>query len=629
MSNRAFRKVLAVAAVIALMVPVFASFQESPEARLQQLERRLEKEPEAVLETLDRLEPDLQGQVRLLRRSRFLRGQALLNLDRDAEAEAVLKNLLSELTADADSDPLLVSRTALGLGTALSHQSRPSESEAALNLALRQLPPEAPPEIRGQILLAMTRVMIYLGEPVSAADRATESLEWASTYSLDTIALQARYLLGYAYRNQDDAAAARPHFLRVREEARRLGNLRYEILSMNELGNLLVMEKNFDAAMKIKQEALNRARKLEDDYLVSVCLHDIGYALILGKEYNRALDIYRSILQRESALDNPRAINMANLNIAYIYSEMGRDQEALKLAEQCLDSVRGNQLGELEPSLLEQVVGLLERQGRHAEALKRQKELTELNDRKFRRELERKLTEIRDRHRLMEQESEIRILRQDKEIRSLQLGRQRILILSMIGLAFFLLLLAVLAFLGYRTKRRANHQLENLNQRLDELSRHDALTKLSNRRDMMEKLQILKARADRDGSPLSMLMIDMDNFKSINDTWGHEQGDRVLQTVARILRERIRGQDLLARWGGEEFLVALADTDREGAMRAAEQFRRAVETTALEVDGSTVSVTITIGVSQYQPKEDLQAAITRADDQLYAGKRAGRNRVSG
>jgi diguanylate cyclase (GGDEF)-like protein len=124
-------------------------------------------------------------------------------------------------------------------------------------------------------------------------------------------------------------------------------------------------------------------------------------------------------------------------------------------------------------------------------------------------------------------------------------------------------------------------------------------------------------------------MIDMDFFKSINDSWGHEQGDRVLQAVARTLRERIRGQDLLARWGGEEFLVALAGTARKGALQAAEQLRRAVEMTALQVDGATISVTITVGVAQYQAKEDLQTAITRADNQLYEGKRAGRNRVSG
>jgi len=271
----------------------------------------------------------------------------------------------------------------------------------------------------------------------------------------------------------------------------------------------------------------------------------------------------------------------------------------------------------------------LERQGRPDEALKRQQELTDLNEKQFQREMERKVTEIRDRHRLMEQESEIRILRQDKEIRNLQFGRQRFLIFAMIGLLFFLALLATLALIGYRAKRRANRDLESLNQRLDEISRHDTLTGLSNRRDMMEKLALLKARADRNGTPLSMLMIDMDHFKTINDNQGHDLGDRVLQKVAGILKARLRAQDLLARWGGEEFLIALADTDHNGALRAAEQFRAAVEDGGLSSASAAMPVTITVGVAQYQPGEDLQSLITRADDQLYVGKRAGRNRVAG
>ena len=629
MSKHQLRIAWATLIGIAMIAPFLTGQKGIQREWLQQLEKQVQDDPAAVLKALESRQGSQQETGPLQRRARLIRGQALLSLDRNADAEKVFKNLLNELTADAESDPLLVSRTALGLGRALSRQSRPFESEAALNLAMRQLPQAAPADIRAQILLEMTRVMIYLGEPVSAADRATEALEWAAAHDLDPIALQARYLLGYAFRNQNDVAAARPHFNQARQEARRMGNLRIEILSMNELGNLLVMEKKLDAAMEIKQDALAKARKAKDAYLISVCQHDIGYALIARKEYPRALAIYRAILRRETALDNPRSINMARINISFIYSEMGRWKAALQMAEKTLDSVRRNKLGELEPEVLTQMIDVLERQGRPDEALKRQQELTDLNEKQFQREMERKVTEIRDRHRLMEQESEIRILRQDKEIRNLQFGRQRFLIFAMIGLLFFLALLATLALIGYRAKRRANRDLESLNQRLDEISRHDTLTGLSNRRDMMEKLALLKARADRNGTPLSMLMIDMDHFKTINDNQGHDLGDRVLQKVAGILKARLRAQDLLARWGGEEFLIALADTDHNGALRAAEQFRAAVEDGGLSSASAAMPVTITVGVAQYQPGEDLQSLITRADDQLYVGKRAGRNRVAG
>ena len=612
------------------MIPIFASPQTSVhERRLQQLEERLETDPQAVLDSLSHLEKALRKEDKLRHRLRWLRGEALLRLKRYGDVEKAFKPLLNELTGDADSPHLLVARTALGLGSALVYLSRPFEGEAALSLALRQLPKEAPPMIRAEILLEITRSFIYMGESVNAADKALEALEWALSHGLEKSVLRARFLLGYAYRNQEKSATARIHFLRALSDARRLGYLRYEILSMNELGNLLVMEKRLDAAMKIKQEALTKARKAKDAYLISVCQHDIGHALIARKEYTRALEIYNAILRRKTGLQSPRAINMARVNLTNIYSVMGRGDQALKIAQQTLENVRKHHLGELEPAVLIQIIDLLEKQGRLAEALKRQRELTELNEKMSQRELERKITEIRDRHRLLDQESEIRILRQDKEIRNLQLGRQRILISSMIGLLTLLALLALLALVGYRAKRRANRDLESLNHRLDELSRHDPLTGLSNRRDMMEKLELFKARADRDGSPLTVLMIDMDHFKSINDNQGHELGDRVLQEVARILQGRIRSQDLVARWGGEEFLIALADTNRSGALKAAEQLRDAVEKSGRSGFSPENPVTITLGVAQYQPGEDLQSLITRADDRLYVGKREGRNRVAG
>jgi len=629
MAAHSMRRILAAAAAIILVTPFFAFTQSSPQETLKHLDERREKAPQFVLDSLAKGENRFSRDKKTQRYARFIRAEAMLYLQHHGEAETVYRKLLTELTADAESEPLLTARTALGLGNVLTFLSRPSEAEAALTLAARQLPPDAPPEIHADILLEMTRALIFLGEPVNAADKATEAIEWATRHHLDRFALQARYLLGYTYRNRKKIAEARTHFLAVLQDARRMGELRYEVMAMNELGNLLVMENKTGKALQIKQEALAKAQAAGDDYLISICQHDIGYALIARRQYDRALEIYREIIRRETQRNNPRAIHMARLNLSYIYVHMGRRNEALRIMRQSLAAVREIKLGEVELKILDHLIELLEQGGRFQEALQYQKELAGLNEQIFQRELERKITEIRDRYRLLEQESEIRILRQDKEIRNLQLGRQRILILSMIGLAFFLALLAGVAFFGYRAKRSANNSLEALNRRLDELARRDALTNLSNRRDLLEKLEMLKARADRDQSPLSMLMIDMDHFKAINDHWGHEQGDRVLQSVAGTLKDRIRGQDLLARWGGEEFLVVMADTNREGALRAAELLRRQVETSDIHVDNQKVPLTITIGVAQYQPGEDPQAAITRADNRLYEGKNAGRNRVAG
>ena len=229
--------------------------------------------------------------------------------------------------------------------------------------------------------------------------------------------------------------------------------------------------------------------------------------------------------------------------------------------------------------------------------------------------------------RLLIRLNRLRMKARDVEIRALRRGKQRILTVSIIGLALLFALIAGLILYGRRTRRRTRLELKKLQLRLDDLSRMDSLTGLPNRRVMIENLELLQARANREKSPLALLMIDMDNFKSINDTLGHTKGDQVLRLVARTLRSCTRGQDLLAHWGGEAFLVALSGTDRNNAFKAAEKYRNVVE--ALDRPKKSPEITITIGLAIYTAGEDIQKTITRADDHVQAGKKAGRNRVVG
>jgi len=595
----------------------------------RKIEAQVETDPAAALQSLRELEKEPDTKSARHRHIRYLKGRALFQLERYAEAEKILGPLMEEMTADSGADPLLLSRAALALGKTLNRLSRPAEGEAALTVAQRHLSPDAPPELRGEVMIELARNSIYQGKPVNAADWATRALEWAAPHGLSEHAVQGRYLLAYAYRNQNRNEEARRHFRQVREEAARSGNLRYQVLAMNELGNLLVAEERMDAALAMKQRALDLALHSGDPYLKYVCRHDIGHAYISAGRFPEALEIFREVLGSETARVNHRARAMVQNNIGYVLSQLNRPEEAREFILRALQTARERQLGEVEVPILEELIRQLEETGRTAEALVRQKELTALQQQIAERELERKITEVRDRHRLLDQETEIRILRQEKEIRGLQLDRQRIVLFSVVGLAVFLALMAVFALAGYRAKRQANHRLEDLNRRLDDLSRTDPLTGLSNRRDLLEKLRLLKARADRGTAALSLLMIDLDHFKGVNDRRGHATGDQVLQRVAKVLRQRIRAQDLLARWGGEEFLVALADTDLKGARQAAEQFRAAVEAANFSSGAAGIPVTVTVGVSRYRKGEELTAAITRADDLLYAGKKKGRNRVEG
>ncbi len=156
----------------------------------------------------------------------------------------------------------------------------------------------------------------------------------------------------------------------------------------------------------------------------------------------------------------------------------------------------------------------------------------------------------------------------------------------------------------------------------------DALTGLVNRSQFHALAQAELARQRRIGSPTALVLADIDHFKRINDTHGHEAGDQVLAQVASALRQGLREGDVLARWGGEEFLILLPSTALERAAALAERLRLAVAALPLAVGGQPLSVTVSLGVAPVDAEGELQAATASADLALYASKRDGRNRVT-
>ncbi|NMF95885.2 GGDEF domain-containing protein [Aromatoleum toluolicum] len=165
-----------------------------------------------------------------------------------------------------------------------------------------------------------------------------------------------------------------------------------------------------------------------------------------------------------------------------------------------------------------------------------------------------------------------------------------------------------------------------ISKELRRLSTTDALTGLYNRRHMEYVLTTEHSRSARTKAPFAVLMFDIDHFKKFNDTYGHEQGDRVLQAVARTFRDSLRKYDTPCRYGGEEFIGILPQTNLDGGMAVAERLRCEVEN--LVVDG--LKVTISIGVSAYADTgtESVDQLIHAADQALYRSKAGGRNCVT-
>jgi diguanylate cyclase (GGDEF)-like protein/PAS domain S-box-containing protein len=171
---------------------------------------------------------------------------------------------------------------------------------------------------------------------------------------------------------------------------------------------------------------------------------------------------------------------------------------------------------------------------------------------------------------------------------------------------------------------RMEELLSKQNEQLLELSRTDSLTQVSNRRALFELLEFEKNRSERYKRHFCVLMIDIDHFKKVNDTFGHQTGDIVLVKVAEIIRKIIRKVDIIGRYGGEEFIVALTETNLPGALVVAEKIRKAIQDTTF---ADNLRVTVSLGVAVFQPGSSIVELISEADIHLYAAKKNGRNRV--
>ena len=169
--------------------------------------------------------------------------------------------------------------------------------------------------------------------------------------------------------------------------------------------------------------------------------------------------------------------------------------------------------------------------------------------------------------------------------------------------------------------------LERAYQKLEAISKTDELTGLPNRRDMNETVGNEVERARRTQKPFCFIFMDIDHFKKINDTYGHACGDVVLKSVAQTIRGLLRKYDVFARYGGEEFLTLLPETDLAGATIVAERFRKKIEAMSVQYADITIKVTVTLGVSKFDPRLGAERSIQLADKALYQGKEGGRNQV--
>ncbi len=174
---------------------------------------------------------------------------------------------------------------------------------------------------------------------------------------------------------------------------------------------------------------------------------------------------------------------------------------------------------------------------------------------------------------------------------------------------------------------KANKKINQQNRKLKELSMTDPLTGLANRRFMHKALNYSINDSQRTKQPFSLLMFDLDHFKKINDKYGHDAGDLILCSISEILKNNLRQIDIIARWGGEEFLILFPHTQKEGAKKISEKLLNLVGNYKFNYKSSTIHVTFSGGIASYQESISLQSILHDADKALYKAKENGRNQI--
>ncbi|RUO53526.1 GGDEF domain-containing protein [Pseudidiomarina homiensis] len=198
---------------------------------------------------------------------------------------------------------------------------------------------------------------------------------------------------------------------------------------------------------------------------------------------------------------------------------------------------------------------------------------------------------------------------------------------ALLGVFFFNLsvVFAMFSYLGFFYAK----SISSANRKLNRLASVDELTQLYNRRQAKALAETELSRADRNSLPLSAMLLDIDHFKLINDVYGHDKGDQVLQYIAKIMQRELRQHDIIGRWGGEEFMIVLPETDLAHAEYIGERLRNAIGSHAWGTDlGHEIQITASIGISQHKQNETFNRLLKRADTALYMSKSEGRNRVT-
>jgi diguanylate cyclase (GGDEF)-like protein len=478
----------------------------------------------------------------------------------------------------------------------------------------------------------------FLADYQKALPYALESLSQAQKARAAGQTGLSFHLLGAIHRELNRLPEALDYFRRALDIAVQENDQSQTCLGLKEIGHVLAVQKNFREALVFESLALKAARQTNDPDKIADVLYDFGFAYLEMNRPEEALPLLRELLERDKTSDRAGEIMTTVSRLASADMKKKNYRQALRLL---MDYLPLAEKAKLYPEMLDFCLKLSDislRLGGPEISIGYLQKAYDLRDKMHEEEKARLIREFRTSYESDKRQKENDILKRELRIKALDLNQKGLEISFLLALSALVLLIALILYNRYRSRLKAHLEMEQANRqiqenqvqltkanrRLDEMTREDPLTGLANRRELLGRFEQEKVRFARSGRPFSLIMADLDEFKVFNDTYGHNCGDDILRTLASLLRSMIRGQDIVGRWGGDEFLILLPETGLSGGEAVARKVRTRVRRTAFPWKEKNLKVQLSLGVSVYKKGMEFDDCLKNADLAMFRRKRKGK-----
>ncbi|MDP8203226.1 MAG: diguanylate cyclase [Candidatus Tenebribacter mawsonii] len=461
-----------------------------------------------------------------------------------------------------------------------------------------------------------------------------QSLELGETLNDNEGIVSSLNNIGNVLRNIEKYDEALDYYQRALDLSYEINDNKSLAITLNNIGNIYLSKENYKNALSFYNRSLILKKELKDNFGIATSYNNIGISYQGLGSTAKALENHSISLDMMKKLKDGDGIASAYFHIGIIYYEKNENKKASFNLEKALVYAQNYDNKQIMIPCYKILGEIYSKQRDYFKAFIAMKLYAQIKDDMVSVQTQKAVAELQIRHETEKKEKEIELLKTKASIIDYQSKESEMFMIILVVVFIAVTVMGFFFYFQFRQKANSNKAIEEQNlmltqaySKMEELAKTDMLTGLSNRRDMYQKIKHETDRFERNENSFVILMADIDNFKKINDTYGHDAGDHVLTSISSLMLSFMRKQDIVGRWGGEEFLLLLPETNLEGGKKIAEKLKSRIKNETIQFKGHDLKVTITIGLSLYDRICDVNESIKEADKAMYFGKIRNKNCV--